>query len=387
MTHEAARVEGTRARTFVLASMAIIAVTYGLARYAYGLFVPDLRLEFRLSTAEIGFIASGSYVAYLAAIPVSSVLAARTGPRRLVALGGAAAVAGMGLVALAPDAITLAVGVFVAGAGSGLVWPPLSEALARLVSEERRERAFGLVNSGTSYGVALAGPIALVAGGQWRAGWFSFAVLGVVATVWLARLLPSGRLDQRERLPRLRASWVFTRQTSFLLAFALCFGTATSAYWAFSVDLVAHSHGGATTGGRVFLTIVGMAGIIGGVAGDLTGRFGLRAVLVGTSAAVLASMALLPAASSSWAAVAASALVFGAAFIGVAAALALWTVRAYVDRPAAGMGAMSTLFTIGSILGPALFGIVAAASELEFALWCAAVTTAVMLTLASKAPA
>jgi hypothetical protein len=38
----------------------VIAVSFGLARYTYGLFVPDIRADLGISTGFIGLIASGS---------------------------------------------------------------------------------------------------------------------------------------------------------------------------------------------------------------------------------------------------------------------------------------------------------------------------------------
>jgi uncharacterized MFS-type transporter YbfB len=62
--------------------MSLIAVTYGLARFAYGLFVPELRTEFGLDGATAGAIAASSYVAYCVAIAAATLLTARWVPAR-----------------------------------------------------------------------------------------------------------------------------------------------------------------------------------------------------------------------------------------------------------------------------------------------------------------
>ena len=59
--------------------MALIAVCYGLARFAYGLFVPAIRAEFDLDAATAGTVASGSYGAYCVAIVVATLATARWG--------------------------------------------------------------------------------------------------------------------------------------------------------------------------------------------------------------------------------------------------------------------------------------------------------------------
>src|ERR687889_244902 len=110
-------------RALVPAGIAIIGVTYGLARYAYGLFVPEFRDEFGLSGAAAGVIASGSYLAYLAGTVASAPISDRAGARRAVVLGGLAASAGMAAVAAASGALALGAAVALAGSGSGLAWP------------------------------------------------------------------------------------------------------------------------------------------------------------------------------------------------------------------------------------------------------------------------
>ena len=56
----------------VLPGAAMIAVTFGLARYGYGLLLPDMQGELGLDPRKAGLIASGAYLAYLGATPRSS---------------------------------------------------------------------------------------------------------------------------------------------------------------------------------------------------------------------------------------------------------------------------------------------------------------------------
>jgi sugar phosphate permease len=69
------------AARLVSAGAACIAVTFGLARYGYGLMLPDLRAGLDLDSATLGVIGSGSFAAYLLATATSGLLAARVGPR------------------------------------------------------------------------------------------------------------------------------------------------------------------------------------------------------------------------------------------------------------------------------------------------------------------
>ena len=43
----------------------IVAVTYGFARYSFGLFLPEIRSELAMNIAEAGAVVSISYLGYL----------------------------------------------------------------------------------------------------------------------------------------------------------------------------------------------------------------------------------------------------------------------------------------------------------------------------------
>ncbi|MGJ3262796.1 MAG: MFS transporter, partial [Salinarimonas sp.] len=141
------------------AGIAIVGVTYGLARYTYGLFVPQIGAAFALDAFVLGLIASGSYAAYLLATLFGSTVSATLGPRLPVVLGGLAAAGGMALIGLSANAWMLAAGVVLAGASPGLAYPPMSDAVMRLVAERHQNRTYALINAGTSFGVMLSVPL------------------------------------------------------------------------------------------------------------------------------------------------------------------------------------------------------------------------------------
>lgn len=152
------------------AGLSLIAVCYGLARFAYGLFLPVLTEEFGLDGAVAGTIASSSYIGYCVAIVVAA--------------------AGTGLIAAAGSTGVLAVGVVIAGSSTGLASPPLADAVARWVTSDRADRVQTAVNAGTGLGVMVSGPVASLTGHNWRLAWFVFALTAVVVTIWIAVTIP-----------------------------------------------------------------------------------------------------------------------------------------------------------------------------------------------------
>jgi predicted MFS family arabinose efflux permease len=359
--------------------LALIAVTYGLARFAYGLFLPDMREAFDLPSALLGTIGALSYVGYCAAIVVSLAFTSLTGPRLMAVDAGAVAVVGMAAVAAAPAAWVLALGVLVAGSSTGLASPPMGEAVARSIRDGLQDRANALINSGTSAGVALSGPAALILAGQWRIAWAVFALVGLAVLVWNAVVMPreavAARVEREDGEPnedgsgtRLSFSYLVgarVRPRSVpLFAVALGLGFASAAYWTFSRELVVQAGGLDQTGSTLFWTVIGISGLAGGAAGDLARRFGIAIVLRGALLAMSASMALLAIFPGMLPVAYASAALFGSTYILLTGVVLIWSVSIFREIPSAGLGAGFLLIAIGQMVGSPVAGILAGATSL-----------------------
>jgi len=365
----------------VSAGAACVAVSFGLARYGYGLMLPDLRAALDLDSATLGVIGSGSFAAYLLATASSGLLAARVGARRLVVAGGALAMAGMAIVASAQSAAALAAGIVVAGASSGLVFPPFADAVQQRLPAARRPRALALISSGTGWGVLVSVPIALAAGADWRLAWVAFAALALLATLWAAVALRGTTASTPEAVDRLRPSWFVCPRSGPLLAGAFLIGLGSSVYWTFAVDLVADDGGVAPSAARLVLALVGAASLAGGVSGELVERLGARATFVAGSLALTASLALIAAAPGSWPAVVPSAILFGASYNVLLAVDAIWSSRVYAGRPATGLAAVMFVLACGLLLGPAVAGAMAASAGLPTAFFAGAAVIALTTVL------
>jgi predicted MFS family arabinose efflux permease len=356
---------------------AMIAVTFGLARYGYGLLLPEMRSDLGLSASAAGLVSSATYLSYMVANVVVVQLASRWGARVAVAAAAGTASIGMALIAVADSVALLAAGVLVAGAAAGFAFPPYADIVDRLVEQSRRDLVWSTISSGTGWGVALAGPIAIVAGDQWRLAWAGFVVLAVVTGVVATRLAPARERESLRR-PQLSPSWFFCPRSRPLLISAVLVGTGTSVWWAFSVDAMQVA-GLATTPARVVYAVCGAAMLLGSVSGLVFARLGLRPGYLGTIVLLAGALALLAVATSdlAWALVAA--VLFGAFYASVIAAHGIWSAQVFADHPAAGLAAYSAALTIGTLLGPTAGGIVIQEGSHGLALVSAAVTTGAAL--------
>ena len=343
------------------AGIGVVGVAFGMARYGFGLLAPDIRGSFSLSSGRLGLLAAASYVAYLVTSVTAGLLTARLGPRTIVAAGGACAVVGMVAAGLAPTPAVLFVGLLVAGASAGLVFPPFADVVARSLQVEKRPRVLAAISSGTGWGVAVAAPVAIAVGTSWRTAWLLFAALAGVATVWALLVLPGRALGGREAVA-LRLRWFVCPRSGRLLIGAGLIGVASSVYWTFAVDRLVAAGGVSSADARVFLGLVGVGGT---VAGDAVRRFGGAAVFVCALVAEAGALALLGLSPGSGGAAAASAILFGAAYNVVVAVEVIWSARVFASRPSAGLAAILFVQAVGALIGPPVLG--AAADEVGFA--------------------
>src|SRR5215218_950563 len=270
--HHAMSVTAARAaRPLMLASagIGVVGASFGMARYGFGLLAPDIRGSFQLTNSAIGLLAAASYITYLVTSITAGMLSVRLGARTVVAAGGFCAISGMVIAGLAASPGQLFAGLLVAGASGGLVFPPFSDVVSGSLASDRRARVLAAISSGTGWGVALAVPIALLAGESWRTAWLLFAVAAALATGWaLAVLPPAGSSPGPGTTVRLRPGWFVCPRSSPLLMGALLIGLASSTYWTFAVEHLQRQGGLSTANSRIVLAVVGLASIGGSASAD-----------------------------------------------------------------------------------------------------------------------
>ncbi|MGH3386624.1 MAG: YbfB/YjiJ family MFS transporter [Nocardioidaceae bacterium] len=386
-THAEHRQSRTVERQLTVGGLLAIGVSFGFARYGYGLFLPEIRREFALSVSTVGLIGSATYAGYLLALTIVAVAATRLGPRLLVAVGGASAVVGMALVAFAPGPGLLAAGLVLAGTSPGWAWAPYSDAVDLVVAPARRERVLAVIPAGTAVGTAVVGPLALLADGAWRSAWFAMAVVAAGVTVYNARVLPRrGRTAANRPEPTRQGGlgWFGQRAALPLYVTALSYGVLGAFYWYFATEALTRASLSAATTTAVFWTVMGVAGIAGVFAGALLSRLGLRTSSRLLFAALATAVALLGIAPGSFVASAASAVLYGPAFMAVSSLLAVWSYQVFPERPTRGFSATLLCLGVGTVIGPAALGAVAQHSDLRTAFLTAAAIA--LATVFVKAP-
>lgn len=328
----------------------------------FGLFVPQFKSVFSLSSSTVGFIASLGFCGFFVGLLAAQALLNRKGPKIPVLTGLFGALTGMGTIALAQDTVMLATGVFLAASSAGFAWTPFNDPVHRKIRDWDRPTALARISTGTSIGVVAAGLAALAlvfADLPWRYCWAFFAIAALAAFILNWSVLR--RIDK----PQPNATAMPWRElcsfaASPLFAIAFVYGANSAIYISFAPDAF-FAHGGiagipkAATPALVFLCY-GVFGLTGLLAGDVKQAIGmswLLRLLMSASALSLILVGILPASDS---VLLVSAGLQGVHVMMTSAVLAFWSERLFPDIPSLSFTAALLASAAGSILGPATAG-------------------------------
>lgn len=381
---------------FSLGGFLATAVTYGPARMGFGLFLPEFRETFDLSIETAGFVASAAFFAFLIALPIASVLTSLTGPRTPVVASGLLASFGMCLVALAPNAAWLSIGVVIAASSAGLAWTPYNDAAARVVESSWREHALSIISTGTTVGVAAAGFLAIciaLYGFTWRAAWMVFAAMGFAMAIVnyfslraVAGSPGSPISDPSDERPKIRIA-NFARPEAIPLFFgALSFGATNAIFLSFAGDRIENA--GGLTGVRaeisapIIFMAYGVFGIIGLFTAKFEERLGLVWLLRGIFGCSTISLALVALAPTSWPGVLISSGFQGGCVMTISAVFSFWSARLFPHLPSLSFTGVLLALATGSVIGPSIAALIAGRFGMEIAFIAAGLVsllTALML--------
>ncbi len=337
----------------------------------FGLFVPEFRSAFGMSTSAVGFVASLGFLGFFTGLLIAQRLLTRRGPGSPVVSGLAAATVGLGTVALAPNLPVLALGVFLATSSAGLAWTPFNDAIHRKVRFEDRPSALSMVSTGTGVGIALAGLVALagvVGDLSWRSGWAFFAAASAVALLvnWhvfrgVGKVHSAGPDEGWRDLVHAAALP--------LLAVGFVYGTTSAIYISFAADHMVTVGGVpgvpvAATPALVFICY-GLFGLAGLLTGRVRGMIGLPMLLRLVMLAGACSVALVAIAPDTWAGLILSAGWQGVYVMMTSAVLAFWSERVFPSLPSLSFTVALLAAALGGVVGPAVAGVVSDARGAE----------------------
>ncbi|MEX3815635.1 YbfB/YjiJ family MFS transporter [Paraburkholderia sp. BR13439] len=367
-SHASTTITARRLPTLLLAAALSLgsATALGLARFAYALLLPSMKLDLGWSFAQAGAMNTANALGYLLGALVFPRLARRWSAGALFAGGcvlTALLMAGSGLTASTDALLTLRV---ITGASSAAIFIGGGVLAARLASARPRDAGLvlGLYYGGTGWGIvasSLLVPVTILdAAHGWQFAWFAlaaacalFAAVAIGASRRIERAHTSAAAAAHAAGATSAPGW--PHFAAALAGYGL-FGVGYIGYMTFIVALLRNAGMSAAvvTG---FYLLLGAATVVSArIWSTLLDRMrGGQALAVLN--ALLAIATLLPALfTQPWVAFVSGTL-FGATFLSaVASTTAFVRHNLPASHWAKGISAFTIVFAFGQIVGPVVIG-------------------------------
>ncbi|AVV37710.1 MULTISPECIES: MFS transporter [Pantoea] len=338
-----------------LTGFSLIAVTYGMARFSWGLMLPSISADIPFSPQQAGLLSACSFVAYCLTILTAAALADRYGARLTALLAALSAASGLLLLACASSPLLLATGLFVAGLSSGLASPALAAAVSNRIAAVDQPRINTLINTGTSAGIILTVVILSVLPGGWRAACMLFALLSLACMLPVIRVLSVHAVGSATKARRWHQR-LYRRAMRRLMGIALVSGLISAAWWSFGSALLRQHVGVDAETARLLWLVAGGAGIVGAATGPVAARIGLNAVYRLSLYGMALPLLVLAFSHGESTGLLVAVACCGAGYVTLSGVLLVWGAQATAEEPATGVGILFFMLAVGQVAGSLLFG-------------------------------
>jgi predicted MFS family arabinose efflux permease len=214
-------------------------VGQSFARFSFGLLLPAMKADLRISYGLAGWLGTINLAGYLVGTIGTSIASLRVPANRLLQVGCAVATMGIVILALSTSFPLLLLGMVLCGLGGAAAWVPAPSVTASVFPPERRGFAMGLTSGGIGAGIVVSvlmtNAIRGLANNQklWRQIWWIEAAVGLVA--FIATVVVLKPVQSTGSAPRLSALQSIPRWWSPTISY-VCFGFA---YVLFATYIVA----------------------------------------------------------------------------------------------------------------------------------------------------
>jgi predicted MFS family arabinose efflux permease len=219
-----------------VALLALSAVAFGFTYSDHAPLIPLVSAEFRLDDLGAGLLSTALFTSYMFTTLITTGLAERLGPKRMVGAGLAVSAVGTIAFAAAPNYVMAIIAKAVQGVGSALAVVAAARERAGLYGDRRNHFALGLYGGGFPLGSALAllamPPLASALGGWRGAFWAEALFVGAAAALWwrapsVPRVTRPGSIRDALRCPN---CWWTSLQHAAGFGMAIASGTWITVY-------------------------------------------------------------------------------------------------------------------------------------------------------------
>ena len=180
-----------RAVAIIAAGFLTVSIAYSI-RYGYGMLLPRMLTDLKISKAQAGAIFSTYFIVYTLATPVVGALSDRFNYRFILTLFTALMAGGALMMAFAANLLQSHLFFSLAGLGHAACWAPVTALVQKWVPDQKRGAALSIMTMGVGAGILSWGTLlpAIVTHAGWRTGWSALGMTGLfiaVANYFLVR--------------------------------------------------------------------------------------------------------------------------------------------------------------------------------------------------------
>jgi len=358
-----------RLRTHIwpLASgMLIVFSCLGLARFSFGMILPNMQIDFDMNATQAGIVGSANFLGYFIGLFIVSKFYVKFGVAKLISRALFTQAVGMILMAFAPHYIFVTLIFIIIGFFGALANIAVMTYIAQVVPPHIKGRATGIVVAGIGLSVIVSGTIVpfveVFSPISWRISWSIFAFFIIFIVFFTYRTLVSfvPHASNKQIHDSLLLKDIFSHipfiKTGLLY---FVFGATAIMYMTFFVVAAITQWQVSTEISGIFWAILGITSIFSGpvfgMISDRIGRystlgilFGLQSVAHGLLAFNIPSIFLLV-----------SAGIFGFSTWAVPSIMATISSELFGPSHTARILSLVTIFFgMGQIIGPLAAGIV-----------------------------
>ncbi|RIP33965.1 MFS transporter [Staphylococcus gallinarum] len=338
----------------VLPGIAMIATTYGLARFSFGLFLPNISNDLKLSASQAGIISSLFYLSYCFTIIFSTLRTEKIGPKKMILYAGLSALIGLLLISFSINSISLAIAVVFAGGSTGLVSPPYGYTISLWIKWPEQGKANTWINSGTSLGLMFTGITAMIVFLDWRMTYLIYSLIAFIVIIWNYFAIPS--LNKTLKIETGTLNIRNITSSKKIICASIIIGFSTAPFWTFSKSFVESTGKYSNLDLSIFWILIGLLGIIGGMSGYIIDKYSLRiaynlgVVLISISSILLAFIYYI------WTLPFLTSSLFGISYIFLTGVLLVWGVKIFSKNASLGIGIPFLMLAFGQVLGSMIAG-------------------------------
>jgi len=344
----------------IVAGTLVLFACLGLGRFAFGMILPNMKIDLDMSITQSGFVGTSNFIGYLSGLLFAGTFYAKFGAAKLITRSLLTQGIFMIAMAFSSNYLLASFFYFFSGFFGALANMSAMAYITQIVPKEIRGKAVGFLAMGNGFAIVLSGYIVPFMDNfhiieSWRATWIIFAILTMFIALFISPALKHENPHINKIQSRKESYFAILKDKRFIQIGGLyfCFGITYVVYVTFFVLASMDKWSLSSNLSATFWILLGFlsmfSGIIFGVLADKIGRIKTLSLIFLIQSISNIIIALPLPQTYLWI----SASLFGLSVWAIPLLMAVLTAETFgIEKTASVFSKMTIVFAIGQIIGP-----------------------------------